>query len=212
MANDNENLREKRSLPPADYIFKIKSFNLLADSTVDRFESGVFESGGYYWRLVFYPKGKGSSDHLSLYLKIDESNSYPNAAWSVNVCYRLFVYDQIRKDYLAVQDAKSGLRTFDQQTSELGFDKFLTLAELNQHLKGYLLNNTCTFGAEIYVIKPTDTEGTLSKEDSLAVIRERGIDRGCNQFVNCLFTAFIKSIKTLIIDRVPCLGILLNLE
>ncbi|KAH9685433.1 TRAF-like family protein [Citrus sinensis] len=209
MANDNEG---KRSLPPADYIFKIKSFNLLADLTVDRFESGVFVSGGYYWRLVFYPKGNESSDHLSLYLKIDESNSYSNAAWSVNVYYRLFVYDQIRKDYLAVQDAKSPVRTFDQHTSEWGFGKFLTLAEFNQHLKGYLLNNTCTFGAEVHVIKPTDTDGTLSKEDSLAVIRERGIDCGCNQFVGCLFTAFIKSIKTLIIDRVPCLGILLNLE
>lgn len=67
-------------------------------------------------------------------------------------------------------------------------------------------------GAEVHVIKPTDTEGTLSKEDSLAVIRERGIDRGYNQFVNCLITAFIKSIKTLIIDRVPFLGLLLDLE
>lgn len=70
--------------------------------------------------------------HLSLYLKIDESNSYSNAAWSVNVYHRLFVYDKIRKDYLAVQDAKSPVRTYDQQTiSEWGFGKFLTLAEFN---------------------------------------------------------------------------------
>lgn len=64
-------------------------------------------------------------------------------------------------------------------------------------------------GAEVHVIKPTDTEGTLSKEDSLAVIRERGIDRGYNQFLN---HCFIKSIKTLIIDRVPFLGLPLDLE
>lgn len=162
--------------------------------------------------MVFHPKGKESSDHLSLYLKIDESNSFSNAAWSVNVYYRLFVYDQNKRDYLAVQDAKAPMRTFDQQTSEWGFGKFLTLAEFNQHLKGYLLNNTCTFGAEVYVIKPTDTEGTLSKEDSLVIIKERGIDGGCNQIVDCLFNAFIKSVKTLIIDRVPFLSLLLNLE
>lgn len=42
-------MREKRSLPPADYSLKVESFKLLSDSTVEKFESGVFKSGGYNW-------------------------------------------------------------------------------------------------------------------------------------------------------------------
>lgn len=36
-------------VPPAHYTVKIESFSLLAKNSVDRFESGEFEAGGYKW-------------------------------------------------------------------------------------------------------------------------------------------------------------------
>ncbi|KAL9451534.1 hypothetical protein AB3S75_013157 [Citrus x aurantiifolia] len=162
---DNAILREKRSLPPADYSLKIESFKLLSKSTVESFESGVFKSGGYNWKLVFYPNGKkndGGKDHLSLYLKIDDSNPHPDGTWNVNVYYKLFVYDQVSNQYLVVQDAKAPMRRFDRRKTDWGFGKFLDLATFNEPSNGYLVDDTCAFGAEVYVVKPTDSEEILS--------------------------------------------------
>ncbi|KAH9685452.1 TRAF-like family protein [Citrus sinensis] len=149
---DNAISREKRSLPPADYSLKIESFKLLSESTVESFESGVSNSG----KLVFYPNGKkndGGKDHLSLYLKIDDSNPHSDGTWNVNVYYKLFVYDQLSNQYLVVQDAKAPMRRFDRRKGEWGFGKFLDLATFNEPSNGYLVDESCVFGAEVYVIR-----------------------------------------------------------
>ncbi|KAL9451365.1 hypothetical protein AB3S75_013015 [Citrus x aurantiifolia] len=162
---DNAISREKRSLPPADYSLKIESFKLLSESTVESFESGVFKSGGYNWKLVFYPNGKkndGGKDHLSLYLKIDDSNPHSDGTWNVNVYYKLFVYDQLSNQYLVVQDAKAPMRGFDRRKGEWGFGKFLDLATFNEPSNGYLVDESCVFGAEVYVVKQTGFEEILS--------------------------------------------------
>ncbi|KAE8646540.1 hypothetical protein Csa_005636 [Cucumis sativus] len=36
-------------VPPAHYTVKIESFSLLTKNSVDQFESGEFEAGGYKW-------------------------------------------------------------------------------------------------------------------------------------------------------------------
>jgi len=41
--------RSKRDLPPMHYSFKIESFSLLLKTKVEKYESDVFEAGGYKW-------------------------------------------------------------------------------------------------------------------------------------------------------------------
>ncbi|XP_006431921.2 ubiquitin carboxyl-terminal hydrolase 13 [Citrus clementina] len=116
-------------------------------------------------KLVFYPNGKkndGGKDHLSLYLKIDDSNPHSDGTWNVNVYYKLFVYDQLSNQYLVVQDAKAPMRRFDRRKGEWGFGKFLDLATFNEPSNGYLVDESCVFGAEVYVVKPTGSEEILS--------------------------------------------------
>ena len=115
--------------------------------------------------MVFYPNGNKKNDgkdHLSLYLKIDDSNPQPDGTWNVNVYYKLFVFDQITNQYLVVQDGKSPMRRFDRRKSEWGFGKFLDLATFKEPSNGFLIDDTCAFGAEVYVVKPTGTEEILS--------------------------------------------------
>ncbi|KAH9685454.1 TRAF-like family protein [Citrus sinensis] len=128
---DNAISREKRSLPPADYSLKIESFKLLSESTVESFESGVSNSGA----------------------TIDDSNPHSDGTWNVNVYYKLFVYDQLSNQYLVVQDAKAPMRRFDRRKGEWGFGKFLDLATFNEPSNGYLVDESCVFGAEVYVIR-----------------------------------------------------------
>lgn len=41
-------------IPPAHYVMKVQSFSLLAKNSIERYESGKFEAGGYKWYTFLY--------------------------------------------------------------------------------------------------------------------------------------------------------------
>ena len=64
---------------------------------MDRYESDMFEVGGYKWILYLYPSGysqEGGKDYLSLYLAIAETQTLP-PGWDVTVNSKLFVFNHI---------------------------------------------------------------------------------------------------------------------
>ncbi|XP_048335420.2 MATH domain and coiled-coil domain-containing protein At3g58370 isoform X3 [Ziziphus jujuba] len=98
--------RRKRDLPPAHYKLKIKSYSLLLQSEAEKYDSGVFETGGHKWSLSLYPNGNKKSNgngYISLYLVIEETDTYPHG-WEVLVDLKLFVFDQILDKYLTIQE------------------------------------------------------------------------------------------------------------
>nr|GMC79052.1 Ubiquitin carboxyl-terminal hydrolase 12 [Ipomoea batatas] len=118
----------KRDIPPAHFLFMIRSFSLLNETGNEKHESGVFQACDKKWKLCVYPKGKkkqadGDGDgHISLYLEIVDTNDYPRG-WEVHVKFSLFVYDYVQDKYLTVQ-----------------------------------VDDTCAFGAEILVISDAATK------------------------------------------------------
>ncbi|KAJ8747032.1 hypothetical protein K2173_013451 [Erythroxylum novogranatense] len=149
-------MKTKRDFPPKHYAISIKQFSSLAEKQ-EKYESLTFEAGGYKWRLWLYPKGKTSppeigKDHISLYLAIQDTDSLPKA-WEVNVEFKLFVLDQIENKYLAVQDMT--VKRFHEMKTVWGFDQFLPIGAFNDAGNGYLVDDSCVFGAEVFVIKPS---------------------------------------------------------
>ncbi|XP_065871750.1 ubiquitin C-terminal hydrolase 12-like isoform X1 [Euphorbia lathyris] len=150
-----EVIRELRDLPPLHYLFKIKNFSQLYNGKIDNYDSSDFEVGGYQWRLSLYPKGNkkvNEKDHISLYLVLSESNSFPLYR-EVNVYLKLFIYNQIQDKYLTVQDAKGSVRRFRGMKKEWGFDQLVPLSVFNDASNGYLINDCCVFGAEVFVLE-----------------------------------------------------------
>ncbi|KAK9006678.1 hypothetical protein V6N11_019012 [Hibiscus sabdariffa] len=111
-----------RSHPPGHYLFKIESFSLLAEANVENFKSDTFEAGGYQWRLVLYPNGNkrsNGSGYISLYLEIFiEKTQNFSLNWEVNVDFKLFVFDQIRDQYLIIKDMEVPVRRFYEMKKE----------------------------------------------------------------------------------------------
>ncbi|XVF13513.1 hypothetical protein REPUB_Repub08aG0214400 [Reevesia pubescens] len=159
----------KRDRPPAHYTFKVESFSMISkifsDTQMANYKSSTFESGGYKWRLCFYPTGRkiivNKNEYLSLYLEIVETESLP-LGWEVNVIFRLFVLDQIRDKYLTLEDANGGIRCLNAMKTELGFAEFLSLDAFNEASNGYLLEDSCVFGAEVFVVNSTGNGECLS--------------------------------------------------
>jgi hypothetical protein len=138
---------------PSDKILSITSFSIIR-TRPEPYESSVFEAVGYKWRLVLYVNGNekdGGKDHVSLYAKIVETESLP-VGWEVNVDLKLFVYNGKLNKYLIVTDGT--VKRYNNATKELGYGQLIPQSTFYDGNDGYREQDTGTFGAEIYIVKP----------------------------------------------------------
>ncbi|XP_061369398.1 MATH domain and coiled-coil domain-containing protein At3g58250-like [Gastrolobium bilobum] len=155
-----------RKAPPSHYSLKIESFSLLSKASIDNFDSEEFEAGGYKWALSIYPgvniEGDGEN-HVSIYLVLMDSNSLP-LGWEVNAIVNFFVYNFLNDEYVTSQDAT--VKRFYVLKTEWGIQKFIDLDTFKDPSNGYLIDDTCAFGVEVFVVK------TMNKGDCLSMISE----------------------------------------
>ncbi|XP_008465935.2 uncharacterized protein LOC103503506 isoform X1 [Cucumis melo] len=150
---------------PIHYILKIQSFSLLkeavASSPCQRFESQKFYAGGSEWKLALYPNGdrrRDVSDHISLYLVRVENNILSTTS-EVNVVFTFLVYDTLRGKYLTVQDEK--MRQFSATKREWGIEKLLPLNTFSDASNGFLVDDCCVFGVDIFVMNCNVEKGEV---------------------------------------------------
>ncbi|KAF7836877.1 BTB/POZ and MATH domain-containing protein 3 [Senna tora] len=163
-------LRSVSDTSPAHYQVRIQSFSLLTKNAIERYESAEFEAGGYKWKLVLYPSGnksKNVKDHISLYLVLQETTSFP-FCWEIYVKIRFSLLDQNKDNYLVVEDGLGMERKFYKRKVEWGYDELIPLKTFSDASNGYLVNDSCEFGAEVYVSR----ERIRDKGESLIMIRD----------------------------------------
>uniref|UniRef100_A0A0A0KND8 MATH domain-containing protein n=1 Tax=Cucumis sativus TaxID=3659 RepID=A0A0A0KND8_CUCSA len=150
---------------PVHYILKIQSFSLLKEglacSPRQRFESQKFNAGGYEWKLALYPNGdqrRDVSDHISLYLVMVGDNILSTTS-EVNAVFTFLVYDTLRGKYLTVQDGK--MRRFSATKTEWGIEKLLPLNTFKDASNGFLVDDCCVFGVDIFVMNSDVGKGEV---------------------------------------------------
>jgi hypothetical protein len=135
----------------------ITSFSVIKER-YEPYESSVFEAAGYKWRLVLYVNGMyvdGGSDHISLYVKIEYTQSLPKG-WEVNVDLKLFVHNPKLRKYLTVTD--DSVKQFNEAKKEWGFARLIPLSKFYNTNEGYIEQDTASFGAEISIVKPVEQQ------------------------------------------------------
>ncbi|KAL2456947.1 TRAF-like family protein [Forsythia ovata] len=160
--DENEVIVETRDLFPS-HLFKIESFSLLSEHGIDKYESSEFESSDYKWKLIIYPNGRKTetedgTDHISVYLAVAETSSLP-ACWEVNAVFSIFLFNHKFDNFLSV---RGRVQRFHCLKSEWGFSKFIQMETLKDPSNGYLVDDICVFGAEVFVIKNKGTKECLS--------------------------------------------------
>ncbi|XP_040373539.1 uncharacterized protein LOC121052471 isoform X2 [Rosa chinensis] len=149
-------LRSFSDSPPTHYTVEIQFFPLLTEKYSENgYESKEFEAGGYKWKLVFHPNGnkkKNVKDHISLYLVIAGADSL-DSSWEVYADFRLFLLDQNEGNYLVFEDALTKKKCFHGAMRSAGFDKLIPLEDFTDVSNGFLVDDTCVFGAEVFVCK-----------------------------------------------------------
>ncbi|AED93542.1 TRAF-like family protein [Arabidopsis thaliana] len=149
--------RELRDERPSSKIVTITSFSVIKDRG-EPYESSIFEAAGYKWRLVLYVKGNpkgGINNHISLYARIEETETLPRG-WEVNVDLKLFVHNRKLKKYLSVTDGT--VKRYNDAKKEWGFTQLISLPTFYNANEGYLVQDTASFGAEIFIVNPTEKQ------------------------------------------------------
>ncbi|CAJ2632049.1 unnamed protein product [Trifolium pratense] len=151
-----------RKAPPSHYTFKMQSFSLLSKASKENCVSEEFEAGDYKWRLSIYPSGntKGNGQgHVSIYLMLVDPPSLP-IDWEVNAIINFSAYNFRDDEYVTTQDAT--VRRFHVLKTEWGIPKFINLDTFLDPLNGYLVDDTCVFGAEVFIVKISNKGDCLS--------------------------------------------------
>ncbi|XP_059283995.1 MATH domain and coiled-coil domain-containing protein At3g58200-like isoform X2 [Lycium ferocissimum] len=102
--------------------------------------------------MIIYPDGMGSnkgSEHISVYLAISRTSFLP-AGWEVNAIFTFFVFNQLCDNYLSV---RGKMRRFQPIKSLWGLPKFLSHRTFKEASNGYLADDKCVFGAEVFVVQ-----------------------------------------------------------
>ncbi|KAF3591278.1 hypothetical protein DY000_02025977 [Brassica cretica] len=138
---------------PSSKIVTIAGYSVIKGRG-EPYESSVFEAAGYKWRLVLYVTGNkndGGNGYISLYVRMEETESL-RYGWEVNVDLKLFVHNPKQHKYLTVTDG--AVKRFNAAKKEWGFGQLISLATFENTNQGYIVQDTCSFGAEILIVKP----------------------------------------------------------
>ncbi|KAF9595397.1 hypothetical protein IFM89_000315 [Coptis chinensis] len=129
------------SLLASKFSWTIDNFSKL---NTKKLYSDIFVINGYKWRLLMFPKGN-HVNFLSVYLDVADSTSL-SQGWSISADYGLSVVNQRNRWYTVRKDTK---HQFNARESDWGFTSFISLGELRDPGKGFLLNDTLIVEAEV---------------------------------------------------------------
>ncbi|KAL6190780.1 hypothetical protein ACLB2K_037174 [Fragaria x ananassa] len=102
-------------------------------------------------------RGRNVGDHISLYLVIAETGSLP-IGWEIYVDFRLFLLDQNKRVYLVFEDSFVKQKCFNGAVLDAaGFDKLIPIKDFTDASNGYVVDDTCVYGAEVFVCKERRT-------------------------------------------------------
>ncbi|PRQ34921.1 putative ubiquitinyl hydrolase 1 [Rosa chinensis] len=147
--------------PPKHYKMSIKSFSRLQSE--EKYESGEFEVGGYKWKLVLFPNGNKNrdvKDHISLYLEMGGDKAIEPGK-IVTVDYKLFLLNRHKgkESYLVLEDYNKREKKYCIYRTIVGglggLDRFIPLQDFSDASNGYLIDDRCEFGVEVFVSETT---------------------------------------------------------
>ncbi|KAH7415376.1 hypothetical protein KP509_14G040100 [Ceratopteris richardii] len=176
---------ENQSQPAEDplqgkYIWRIENFSKL---NIRKYYSDTFVIGGYKWRILIFPKGN-TVDHLSMYLDVADSAVLPYG-WSRFANFNLAVLNQLDPKLNVRKDTQ---HQFTARESDWGFTSFMSLHDLYDPHRGYLVNDTLIVEADVNVRKMADYWAYDSKKETGFVgLKNQGATCYMNSLLQTLY-------------------------
>ncbi|XP_021740556.1 uncharacterized protein LOC110706883 [Chenopodium quinoa] len=163
-------VRTFRTRRPCHFIFEIDNYKQLVESmeiaNLKYFETPDFTVGDEKWSMCIYPNGnkeRQGSDYVSLYLKRLKSAGRSKEA---NASMKFFILEQNSDEYLVIEDL--GEKHFDVRGRKWGIAQAIALDDFTDKDNGFLVDNTCTFGAEVFITSAEPSYSKMSLVNSIS--------------------------------------------
>ncbi|WOL20666.1 ubiquitin carboxyl-terminal hydrolase 12 isoform X9 [Canna indica] len=174
---DNQQVEDP---PTSRFTWTIENYSRL---NVKKLYSDIFVVGGYQWRVLIFPKGN-NVDSLSMYLDVADSTNLPYG-WSRYAQFSLAVRNQIHNKYSIRKETQ---HQFNARESDWGFTSFMSLSEVYDPGRGYLVNDTLVVEAEVTVRKLVDYWSYDSKKETGYVgLKNQGATCYMNSLLQTLY-------------------------
>ncbi|XP_058738923.1 MATH domain and coiled-coil domain-containing protein At3g58250-like [Vicia villosa] len=160
------------------FTWKVENFSSLKTNKV---YSEPFVLGGYPWRIRMFPKGnnmltKGNrkANYLSIYLEAMKTANM-SEGWNRDVQFKFLLFNQLDAKMTITKETS---HKFNAGEDDWGYTHFMTLAELHDPKKGFILKDACIFGVEVLVSKsthekPVNLGGSLKFGSQSGVIEDQ---------------------------------------
>ncbi|KAK2364568.1 ubiquitin-specific protease [Trifolium repens] len=134
--------------------------------------SEPFVLGGYPWRIYFFRKGSKKDGNLSIFLEAarmkivivskgcsnNVSKGCLSKEWSRDVKFKLVVFNQLDTNKTITKEFN---HKFNESAESFGYEYFISLAELNDPEKGFIVKDVLIVSAEVFVFKSTHDEPVI---------------------------------------------------
>ncbi|KAH0692286.1 hypothetical protein KY285_019383 [Solanum tuberosum] len=125
--------------------------------------------------MIIHPDGDGDgAGHISVYLAIIEKS----AVWEVNASFSFLIFDQIHDNYTVMKGME---RHFRNIKTEWGFSKCISHETFKDPSNGYLVDDKCIFGVDVYVIKKQGIGDNRQNGKNISVFLESVDAKGFNR-------------------------------
>ncbi|XP_019152446.1 PREDICTED: uncharacterized protein LOC109149240 [Ipomoea nil] len=159
----------EREIAPSHYMLRIDSFSkltkMLLEGRLQYFKSKTFDASGLKWNFLVYPNGdekSNSTGHISVSVCIEDTAALPKS-WAKYADLKFFIHDQVRQKYSVFQvGGASSLHDFHSLKTEWGITKLVSRYVFDDAANGYLVNDKCVFGVEVFLLDSNFAEECLS--------------------------------------------------
>ncbi|CAH8326992.1 unnamed protein product [Eruca vesicaria subsp. sativa] len=186
-------VKKWREHPPSSYCLKVDNFKQLEKFTTssdDKYESRLFSSGGYNWKLIVYPKGNKKDNgkgFISMYVEIDSKSFISEPQCEVFAELIFFVYNKKENKYFTIQGkllviyicfihiyfshhssvyfmySDVEVKRFNALKTVWGLRQVLPFDSFNNPENGYVFEeDQCEFGVDVVVPSPLTSWEILS--------------------------------------------------
>ena len=139
-------MEDKHDPLAGKFRWEIPKFSTTAEK---KLYSQNFMIGGYWWKLLCFPKGN-SCECLSVYMDVADNERLPSG-WSRYAWFQLTV---INSQFPERHSAKEAQHHFNAKESDWGFTQFLPLSDLMEPDSGFLsADDTLVIEAQVSVRK-----------------------------------------------------------
>ena len=165
------------------------TYKNIVGNSAQKLYSDEFEVGGTTWRMLIFPNGNLSAEHLGIYLEVPDIKNKP-VGWSQHAQLTLALSNHKDEEKRIVRDTQ---HRFTASESDWGFQSFILLETLHDKNAGFLGEEE-SITIEVFVNVISDYQSSSAFHRDYDAKKETGMVGLRNQGATCYLNSLLQTL------------------